>query len=96
MSSKLRLTISPRVRARLIIPILAALLALAATLPGAENASAGSIQFQIIGDDYQRALTLERLLLLGMLGLVVLTWFYLKWRPPHDEDRDQQQPPDQD
>lgn len=41
---------------------------------------------QISNEEYAEALTLERLLLLGMLGLVVLTWIYLKWRPPNDSE----------
>jgi hypothetical protein len=30
--------------------------------------------------------TQERLMLLGTFLLVVLTWFYLKWRPVHNPD----------
>jgi hypothetical protein len=76
-------------RKQLIILLIAIVLALGYLLIRAERAEA-----QIIGDDYQRALTLERLLILGMLGLVVLTWFYLKWRPAPDQDDDHSVNPD--
>lgn len=70
---------TPRNRKQLIILLIAVVLALGFLLIRTERAAA-----QITGDDYQSAVTLERLMILGMLGLVVLTWFYLKWRPPPD------------
>jgi cell division protein FtsW (lipid II flippase) len=79
-----RLTNSPISRKQLIILLIAIVLALGFLLIRAERAAA-----QITGEDYQSAVTLERLMILGMLGLVVLTWFYLKWRPPPDREDEQ-------
>lgn len=86
-----RMTDSFLTRKHLIILLIALTIALGFLLMRAERAAA-----QISGDDYQNALTLERLLILGMLGLVVATWFYLKWRPPPDFEDEQQAPPERD
>jgi phosphatidylglycerophosphate synthase len=75
----------------LAILIIALILAIGFLLLRAERAAA-----QITGDDYQSAVTLERLMILGMLGLVVLTWFYLKWRPPPDQEEETRIEPDRD
>jgi cell division protein FtsW (lipid II flippase) len=76
-------------RKHLIILLIALLLALGFMLVRADRAAA-----QITGTDYQNAVTLERLMILGMLGLVILTWFYLKWRPPPDHENDHPVEPD--
>ena len=70
-------------RRNLAIIIVALLLALAFLLFRPEDASA---QFSNL--DADSALTIERLLILGMMGLVALTWLYLKWRPPLDQEDD--------
>lgn len=74
-------------RRNLAILIAALILAIAFLVLRPQDVSA-----QILGDDGMNPLTLERLLILGMLGLVVLTWFYLKWRPPIDHEENT--PPD--
>ncbi len=73
----------------LAILLIALVLALAILLIDADRASA-----QITAEDYQNAVTLERMLILGMLGLVVLTWYYLKWRPPPEAEDDHHPEPD--
>lgn len=84
-----RLTNSLLTRRNLAILFIALILALGFLLIRAERAAA-----QITGDDYQSAVTLERLMILGMLGLVVLTWYYLKWRPPPSQDDEPEPEPD--
>jgi hypothetical protein len=42
----------------------------------------------ITGQDYMRAVTIERLMILGMLALVALTFLYLRWRPPPGHEKD--------
>jgi hypothetical protein len=76
-------------RKHLVILLIALVLALGFLLIRADRAAA-----QITGDDYLRAVTIERLLILGMLGLVVLTWFYLKWRPAPDQEDEHPVNPD--
>lgn len=73
----------------LAILLAALVLAIGFLLIRAERAAA-----QLTDADYQNALTTERLMILGMLGLVALTWFYLKWRPPTDGE-DHPPEPDQ-
>ena len=85
-----RTALKKPVRKHLLIVLLALVLALAFLLIRAERASA-----QITAEEYQNAVTLERMLILGMLGLVVLTWYYLKWRPPPDREEEQRAPTDQ-
>jgi hypothetical protein len=82
-----RFTNTVLTKRNLAIVIIAFILALSILLLRAERASA-----QITGEDYQNAVTLERMMILGMLGLVVLTWYYLKWRPPPDYEEEQQAP----
>lgn len=76
-------------RRNLTILIIALILAIAFLVLRPREASA-----QFLGDDGMNSLTIERLLILGMLGLVVLTWFYLKWRPPIDHEEDAQPDPE--
>lgn len=73
----------------LAILLIALTLALAILLVRAERATA-----QITAEEYQNAVTLERMLILGTLGLVVLTWYYLKWRPPPDQENELPPEPD--
>jgi hypothetical protein len=78
-------------RRNLAILIVALILAIGFLIFRPQDASA-----QLIGDDGMNPLTLERLLILGMLGLVVLTWFYLKWRPAPDFEDEPEAPPERD
>jgi hypothetical protein len=89
-------------RKHLVIIFIALIIALIVLLIRADTASASLtdaptpesplISLQITGEDYQRAVTTERLMILGMLALVVATWFYLKWRPaPGYGDEDDQE-----
>jgi hypothetical protein len=84
-----RLTNSPVTRKHLVIVLIALVLALGFLLIRADRAAA-----QITGADYQSAVTTERLMILGMLGLVALTWFYLKWRPPPNQEDERPAPSD--
>jgi uncharacterized membrane protein affecting hemolysin expression len=84
-----RFSNSPVSRKHLIIVLIALVLALGFLLIRADRAAA-----QITAQDYQNAVTVERLMILGMLGLVVLTWFYLKWRPPPDHEDERPAPSD--
>jgi hypothetical protein len=87
-----RNTPKPDRRKHVIIAVVAIVIALVILLIRAETASASVLPhvfqspsletLQITGEEYQDAVTRERLMILGMLGLVVLTWFYLRWRPP--------------
>ena len=87
-----RLTSSPGSRKHLIIFVIALVTALIVLLIRAEPASATEFAVsQITPEEYQSAVTQERLMILGMLGLVVLTWFYLKWRPPPDQENERVQ-----
>lgn len=79
-----RYTNSILTKRNLAILLAALVLAIGFLLIRAERAAA-----EITDADFQNALTTERLMILGMLGLVVLTWFYLKWRPPTDHGDDQ-------
>lgn len=78
-------------RRNLAIILVAIILALGILLLRPNDASA-----QFSGGGGMDVLTIERFMILGMLGLVVLTWFYLKWRPPLDHDDEQQAPPERD
>ena len=75
----------------LAILLIALIIALAILFARAERAAA-----QITAEEYQEAVTLERMLILGTLGLVVLTWYYLKWRPPPGAEDDERPEPDRD
>jgi hypothetical protein len=77
-------------RRNIAIVIVAIILALGILLLRPNDAAA-----QFSDDGAMDVLTIERLMILGMLGLVVLTWFYLKWRPPVEEDDDPQTDPEQ-
>lgn len=70
-------------RKHLIIITIAVILAMIILLISTETASA-----QLSGLDFEQALTTERLMLLGMMLLVALTWLYLRWRPPPDYENE--------
>lgn len=90
-------------RRHLMILIIALVLALVILIIQAETASAvapsspvggadaGQVH-QVDNSDELQIVTTERVLLLGMLGLVGLTWLYLRLRPSPRVDRE----PDQD
>ena len=78
-------TKKPELRKHLTILLIALALALAVLLVWTESANS-SVSLGNSELANAQIFTTERLILLGMLGLVVATYAYLRWRPPYDSD----------